>query len=48
MISRRRHLSLTLFICSFLSACASPKPLEMGGYMPAETVAGRGRTATAW
>ena len=37
MISRRRHLSLTLFICSFLSACASPKPLEMGGYMPAET-----------
>jgi TPR repeat protein len=39
MISRRRHLSLTLFICSFLSACASPKPLEMGGYMPAETLA---------
>ena len=39
MISRRRHLSLNSLVCSFLSACASPKSLEMGGHMPAETLA---------
>ena len=39
MISPRRRFSLTVFICSLLSACASPKPLEMSGRMPAEAVA---------
>ena len=39
MISPRRRLLLTVFICSLLSACASPKPLEMSGRMPAEAVA---------
>lgn len=39
MISQRRRFSLTVLICSLLCACASPKPLEISGRMPAEAVA---------